>query len=411
MTEDIHLKWYHTFVFLFQTVLSISDITTDAWTCSTYLEDQKYARFAIGLTLIVVPMAVTCVWSIVASTSRTLSNDDQDQDGQGFGEVDFFFRTTLLNICLSCFCCGPTLHSFELFLFCARNFHVLWLTKDGIKVKKDEGRLYHLYMHNINMKLVEGLLESGPQLILQTYVMVKQIQDGEEPKPTQIVSASISFLCLTWTITSSDVLREYSACKTSVWQTIAIFISNVGLTAARAGAIIFFCVVLRWWLALVVFVHWLIFVLMGFVLWNSKRLQDIVYFVFAHSPSYIFVFRLSLLKNIRGSKPMSRATEYFATALWYFFFAAENVTMILVYLDLAKAKSAGIPRYCTITVVTTVVVGTCAGITIKCLLWFFCFKDCPTELETRERSRPVTILVRDGGVVIRSSLSSDSQLN
>ena len=36
MAERIHLKWYHTFLFLFQAILTVTDMVTDGLTCVQY---------------------------------------------------------------------------------------------------------------------------------------------------------------------------------------------------------------------------------------------------------------------------------------------------------------------------------------------------------------------------------------
>ena len=385
MTEVICLKWYHTFVFLFQTALSLADIVTDALTCRTYFRQKEFTRFGLGLALIVVPMIVTALWSIVASTTRILDNEDADEM-EDVGEADVFFRGTVLNVCLSCFCLGPTLHSLELFLYCARNFQALWKSKNGIKVSKDHGSVYYLYMHNMNMKLVEGLLESAPQLTLQIYAMVKQNQPIET---IQVVSASISFLSFTWMITTNEDLRERTGYNKKLLHTIAIFISNLGLVAGRTCALIFFAVAFGWWLSLIICAHWAIMVLIGFAFWTSKRRQDIVCFIFAYSFFYIFVFRLYMLKKIRGETPLGCPKEYLVTILWHFLFAAENVTMILTYFFYHNETGKWYDNY----VVILVVAGTFAGIVIKVLMWYFCFKDNLSS-EWSERARPMTILLR-----------------
>lgn len=263
------------------------------------------------------------------------------------------------------------------------------------------------------MKFVEGLLESGPQLLLQLYVMVEYKTLEEDmhiaERTLYLVSVSISFLSLTYTITSSEVLTEYSGRRDpTLWQSILIFIGNVALMAGRAGAFVFFTITKKWFLSLIVSIHWLIVVLMGFALWNSKRIQHIVKFIFCHSLSYIFVFRSSPLSNIRSSsKPMSKVTRFLTTTVWYILFAAENSAMILSFY-LIRLKERQKPLCFDIVVLVVVLGGTYGGMIIKSLVWLCCFKQHSPEDETADASRGPTMLVKCSGQGVRVRKCQDS---
>ena len=387
--DHIRLKWYHTFVFLFQTILSLADIVTDALAAREYYNQREYVRFGLGVAFIVVPMIVTCLWSIVASTTRILHDQDADGSGDGSSEA-VFSRGIVFNACLSCFCLGPSLHNLEMSIFCAKNFRHLWQSKSGIPISKERGSLYYLYFHTMNMKMVEGLLESAPQLILQVYAMLKQT---EPVKPIQIVSASISLFCLTWTVTRNEELREHSGFNYKFLHTLPLFVSNLALVSSRSAAIVFFAVACGWWLAGILCAHWFIIVLLGVSLWTSKRRQDIFLFCFAYSVFYIFVFRSYVLRKIRGSVPLGRCQHISATLLWHVLFATENALMITLYYT--KLNPNQPEKWYDMCAVVLVAAGTVFGLVIKSIMWCVCFRghsdDGPSET-----TRPVTILLRGG---------------
>lgn len=172
---EVKLKWHHTFLFLFQAILTIADTTTDILTCLSYKERGHQQWFAVSLSVTLITLTVLCVWSIIATTNRAWAQDTDDVERlEPTANPDVIFRSTGINVALSCLCMGPPLHSLQLFFFCACRFKELWKSKNGLLIEKD--RLYYLYVHTLNLKMIEGLLESAPQLIIQVYVMLHIIQ-------------------------------------------------------------------------------------------------------------------------------------------------------------------------------------------------------------------------------------------
>ena len=383
---EVHLKWHHTFLFLFQTVLTIADTTTDILTSLEYKERRHKQWFAVSLSITLITLTVLCVWSIIATTSRTWAQDTDDVERlEPTANPDVIFRSTGINVTLSCLCMGPPLHSLQLFFFCVYRFKELWKSKNGLLVEKD--RLYYLYVHTLNLKMMEGLLESAPQLIIQVYVMLHSIQNGDKIALIQWISAPISFLSLVWMFTSMEFLREFANYSMKFAHGVLIFLSNAGTIAARTLAIIFFIRLRPWWVLLVVFVHWLIVNLIGFWLWRSKRKQDMFTFIFAYSPFYLFVYNSYYLKKLRGSAPFTVAIQNISTISWHVLFTVENVAMISAYYFAARGDdSFGAPA------LVIVLVGNIGGIILKYMAWCCCFKEYSTENEIFRR--PVTIVLR-----------------
>ena len=383
---EVSLKWYHTFLFLFQAILTIADTTTDILTSLSYKERGHQKWFAVSLSVTLFTLTVLCVWSIVATTSRVWAQDTDDVERlEPTANPDVIFRSTGINVTLSCLCMGPPLHSLQLFFFCACRFKELWKSKNGLLVEKD--RLYYLYVHTLNLKMLEGLLESAPQLIIQVYVMLHSAQSGDNIAVIQFISASISFLSLVWMFTSMEFLREFANYSMKFVHGALILVSNAGTIAARTLAIIFFCMAFPWWVLLVFFVHWLTINLIGFWLWRSKRKQDMITFVFAYSPFYLFVYNAYYLKKLRGSAPFTVAVQNMSVISWHILFTVENIAMMSAYY-VTSHDGAWFGDVALIVVL----VGNIGGILLKYTSWCCCFNEYSTEKETFRR--PVTIVLR-----------------
>lgn len=379
---EVGLKWHHTFLFLFQAILTIADTTTDIMTCLTYREQGHIQWFAVSLGVTLLTLTVLCIWSIIASTSRTWTKDDADVE---ITNPDVIFRNTGINVALGCLCLGPPLHSLQLFILCACRFKELWNSSDGLRIEKD--RLYYLYVHTLNLKMVEGLLESAPQLMIQVYVMV--MQSGENKiELIQMISAPISFLALTWMSTSMEILREFEKYNLKFLHNVIIFLGNAGMIAARTLAIVFFTVIFPWWLPLVFGVHCLVINATGFMLWRSKRKQDMFVFILAYSPFYLFVYSSYYFKKLRGTAPFGPALQTLSTIFWHALFTAENIAMIGVYYFMKDEKA-----WFDTPALAVVLIGNTGGILFKWLAWCCCFSGQSQGNETVRR-RPVTIILR-----------------
>ena len=384
---EVYLKWHHTFLFLFQAILTIADTTTDILTSLKYKELDHQKWFAVSLSITLITLTVLCVWSIIATTSRAWAQDTDDVERiEPNANPDMIFRSTGINVTLSCLCMGPPLHSLQLFWFCACRFKELWKSKNGLLVEKD--RLYYLYVHTLNLKMMEGLLESAPQLIIQVYVMLDNIKSGGKIAVIQWISMPISFIALVWMFTSMEFLREFANYRMKFAHGVLIFLSNAGTIAARTLAIIFFTIMFPWWVLLVVFVHWVIINLIGFWLWRSKRKQDIFTFIFAYSPFYLFFYNSHYLKKLRGSVPFTVALQNISAIAWHILFTVENIAMISAYYVTSPEPDA---RF-RVPALAVVLIGNIGGILLKYMSWCCCFNEYSTENEIFRR--PVTIVLK-----------------
>lgn len=384
---EVYLKWHHTFLFLFQAILTIADTTTDILTSLKYKELDHDKWFAVSLAITLITLTVLCVWSIIATTSRAWAQDTDDVERlEPNANPDMIFRSTGINVTLSCLCMGPPLHSLQMFFFCACRFKKLWKSKNGLLVEKD--RLYYLYVHTLNLKMIEGLLESAPQLIIQVYAMLHNIKSGGEIAVIQWISMPISFISLVWMFTSMEFFREFANYRMKFVHGVLIFLSNAGTIAARTLAIIFFTIMFPWWVLLVFFVHWVVINLIGFWLWRSKRKQDIFTFIFAYSPFYVFFYNSYYLKKLRGSVPFTVALQNISAISWHILFTVENIAMITAYYITSHGLD---PRF-RFPALVVVLIGNIGGILLKYMSWCCCFNEYSTENEIFRR--PVTIVLR-----------------
>ena len=381
---EVYLKWHHTFLFLFQANLRIADTTTDILTSLEYRKRGHDKWFAVSLSVTLITLTVLCIWSIIATTSRAW---EEDTDDESIANPDVIFRSAGINVTLSCLCMGPPLHSLQLFFFCACHFRMLWKSKNGFRVEKE--RLYYLYVHTLNLKMVEGLLESAPQLIIQVYIMLHDYnseQSGDKISLIQWISAPISFLSLVWMFTAMEFLREFANYSMKFAHGVLIFLSNAGTIAARTLAISCFTFCFPWWVLLAFFVHWFIINLIGFWLWRSKRKQDMFMFIFAYSPFYLFAYNSYYLKRLRGSAPFTVAVQNISAISWNILFTVENIAMICAYyFTLHEDKWFAVPP------LVIVLIGNIGGILLKYMSWCCCFNEYSTENETFRR--PVTIVL------------------
>ena len=387
-TVAVHLKWHQTFLFLFQTVLFVANTITDVLTSLEYKKQGHKHWFAVSFGLTVISIVVLCIWSIMVSTSRLLS---KEEDSVEVDDPDVIFRNNRLNFLLSLLCLGPPFHSFHMFLVCASRFKELWKSNTGLLIEKE--RLYYLYVHTLNLKMAEGLLEAAPQLIVQVYVLLKE---WENVSLIQKISAPLSLLSLTW-ITSMEAFREFKHYNLKLVHNLIIFLSNLGIIVARALAIVCFTIAFRWWILLLVGVHCFIINFTGCVLWRSNRKQDMLVFIFAYSLLYLFVYSSYYLKKLREDAPFGLARLVVVTVSWHVLFTLENIGMILGYYFGPRDN----PEWFLIfkLAVAIIMAGNLGGILLKSLSWYCCFQKDEDEYLNVQRAN--TLLVTTGHTMNR----------
>lgn len=330
---DVRLKWPDTFIFLFSALLLLADMATDILTAVLYKTRDQNLWFIICVTLIAFPSFITCCWSCVASNFRQTYSENVSS------------ALVVLDGCFFSCCLGPVTSNLKLFAFCVGKFKELWKNVQGIIVPEDDEvtsflgvLLFSLYNDAMNLRVIQGFLETAPQLILQSYVIISSW--ASEIHIVQVVSIIISFINIVWLVTSYDISKEYRDLELKWQHKASMLLLNFGIQASRFLAITVFVVSFRWWLLAVIGFHWLTVIFMGCFVWSrserTSRSSHLDVFIVLHVPLFTFMRSLNKFHIIRASdSPMPLSMEIFISCVWNLVFACENLLMaFLVYLKL-----------------------------------------------------------------------------
>ena len=214
----------------------------------------------------------------------------------------------------------------EGFLFCLKK----WWRGDEIDSDSTD-KAEDVLSHTDVVVLLEAVLESAPQIILQLYAISVQ---AEPVTIIQIISLPVSFLSLAWafTIANEWALDRQgiisSSSDLSVKHKIAFYVTYLVLLSSRLFAICYFTVSYKWWVIGVLLFHSCVVIATaaiqyrGEVKWNVGTVffltlfigihclrDDIVDFVFKEEPE--LSLSIVLLSNV--------------------LFALENFIMILMF--------------------------------------------------------------------------------
>ena len=229
----VDLKWYRPFLLLVGAILSIADPITDILTLVEFYRTDHKTWFGVGLAFVILPCFVFAIvyWSF---------RDEEVSQYSGSRQ-----RTqTIL--------CG--FHPFSAafarlqgFVYCLMK----WWRGDEIDSANKEA--IELLGHIDYAVLLESVLESAPQFIIQLYAVSVQ----EEPvEIIQIISLPVSFLSLAWAFTTADeFLHGEVLDKLKIKHKIAIFVTHIFLLSSRLFAVCYFTVSYKWWVVGVLLFH------------------------------------------------------------------------------------------------------------------------------------------------------------
>ena len=108
--------------------------------------------------------------------------------------------------------------------------------------------------HGNAAQLLEAVLESTPQFIIQLYAMIVQ----EEPvKIIQMISVPVSFLSLAWAFTAcnSEEFGIYVGRRNVKPQKVVLFVNYLFVLSSRLFAVAFFTITYKWWIISVLMIH------------------------------------------------------------------------------------------------------------------------------------------------------------
>lgn len=226
--ENLKIKCYHTVLFILSVVLAVVDLGTDIAVCVTYKKQGQTSEFAASLTIIIFAILVT---SFVAIFWKRREKN----------------KTTRCDVC--CVAVGGALrYDMKMAAYCIKKYCCCNLFKKGKGSKHEE----KLQAESFYMKVLDGLLEKGPQLILQMFVITVQ---ATTISFAQAISPGFSFASFLWLLTTYQYFAELESPKQTWKMRFAMFIYNGCLVAARFGAIIFFMKRFRLWVIAVIAAH------------------------------------------------------------------------------------------------------------------------------------------------------------
>lgn len=380
---DVRLRWHDTFIFLFSAMLLLADMITDVLTAVVYKTRGEDLWFIVCITLVAFPSFITCCWSWVASNFRQTYAENVNS------------ALVYLDCCFYSCCLGPVTSNLKLFAFCARKFKELWSTAQGIIVPEDDEEtsflgvlLFSLYNDALNLRVIQGFLETVPQLILQTYVIVSQTT-AAEIHIIQVISITISFINIVSLVTSYEVSKEYRDLELKWRHKIAMFVFNFGIQASRFLALTVFVVAFHWWLLAILGVHWLTVITMGCLVWGrasrQTRSSHLDVFIVLYVPLFTFMRSLNKFNIIRCSdNPMPLSMEIFISATWHSVLALENLLMVLLVYLLGGGEAV----WYALPVLVVVILGTICGVLNLALdIYLYRWREKEHELPAVGRGR------------------------
>lgn len=221
--EDI--RWYSPIMFLVGAILSFADPITDILTLVEFYRADHKTWFYVGLFFVLFPCLM---FALLYSFTRN--------------QLEQYSNCRLVSQIVFC-----GLHPFSVaFARLEAFFYFLKKWCCGSEIGNELG---DDLLENIDWAvLIESVLESVPQFILQLYAMSAQ----EEPvKVIQIISLPVSLLSLSWAFTNIDQLlqKEDFNLNLSLKDKLALFVTHLFLLSSRLFAVFLFTVSYKAWIA------------------------------------------------------------------------------------------------------------------------------------------------------------------
>ena len=378
MISKLEVKWYDTIVLLVGSVLAAVDPVTDILTLREfYLKDHKI-WFGVGLAFVVIPSFILLV------TSCYLQRISQGESKRSMGLIPgVLFGWNPLSLAYM---------RFKAFILCSSNFKKLW-NNETLEDNRRE-QIQQLIHSQNSSGLVEAILESAPQFIIQLHATVVL---QEQVSTIQIISLCTSLLSITWTFTDDSVrklivlegVRETDSIISKIITRVVFYLSWLFHLSSRLLAITFFTVSFKWW-AIAVFVFHFIVLVAFYRVWGENIM--IILTGLNHwqeldnklSRAIGYLLRASIRNTLIGYSPepqiFAKKNDSFLliTALPLFFFnVIENVIMICVFYSKEEPHA-----WYSVPVTVSVCVFSLVGGLMKVTLLYYYF-----ILRERDRER------------------------
>lgn len=333
LRELYRIHWYDVFFFLLGALLSFADPVTDILTLVVFYREDHKTWFGVGLAFVVLP----CFVFPFVHYFSTLSASQRDKTDPL--TITFQPRHAWRAFVFGFNPFSAVLVRLRAFYLCMKHFRTLWSqSHDKTKavrrpsvasVESADGVLFY----NKLAPLVEALLESAPQAIIQLYAMNVQ----EEPvNIIQMISLPVSFLTLAWTFTTADgLLHDDEIGVLDVKNKLLLFVAQLFLLSSRLFAVAYFIVSYSWWIISVLMFHCTVMAVVDVILLLHQEKEVTAEVV-------IVIVFLSLLNWVRddmtiylyfdeGQDDKNRKQGKRMQVLSNVLFAAENLVMISLF--------------------------------------------------------------------------------
>ena len=332
LRELYRIHWYDVVFFLLGALLSFADPVTDILTLVVFYNEGHKTWFGVGLAFVILP----CFVFPFVHYFSTLSAARRDKNDPVI--LTFQPRDALRALVFGFNPFSAALVRLRAFYLCMKHFRTVWsqshvktkaVPRPSVATAESDGVL----LYNKLAPLVEALLESCPQAIIQLYAMNVQ----EEPvNIIQMISLPVSFLTLAWTFTTADgVLHDDEIGVLDVRNQVLLFVTNMFLLTSRLFAVAYFIVSYLWWIISILMFHCTVMAVIDVLLLSHQGRNVTVEIV------TVLVF-LSLLNWVRddmtiylyfdeGQDDKNRKQGKRMQVLSNVLFAAENLVMISLF--------------------------------------------------------------------------------
>ena len=332
LRELYRIHWYDVVFFLLGALLSFADPVTDILTLVVFYNEGHKTWFGVGLAFVILP----CFVFPFVHYFSTLSAARRDKNDPV--TLTFQPRDALRALVFGFNPFSAALVRLRAFYLCMKHFRTVWsqshvktkvVPRPSVATAESDGVL----LYNKLAPLVEALLESCPQAIIQLYAMNVQ----EEPvNIIQMISLPVSFLTPAWTFTTADgVLHDDEIGVLDVRNQVLLFVTNMFLLTSRLFAVAYFIVSYLWWIISILMFHCTVMAVIDVLLLSHQGRNVTAEIV------TVLVF-LSLLNWVRddmtiylyfdeGQDDKNRKQGKRMQVLSNVLFAAENLVMISLF--------------------------------------------------------------------------------
>ena len=302
-------KWYSPFLLLVGAILSFADPITDILTLEFYRTDHK-TWFGVGIAFVILPCFVFAIVYYIIREHEVTEYSGTRKCTQtilwGFHPFSAAFaRLKGLVYCL-----------------------MKW--RDGDEIDSADDEEAGLLAHIVYAVLLESILESAPQFIIQLYAESVQ----EEPVVNiQIISLLVSFFSLAWAFTTTDEFKHGEILDNlKKKHKLILFVTHIFLLSSRLFAICYFTVSYKWWVIVLLLCHSFLIVTpdtIGLCRMGSNHATALCYLLISFCAHWLRDDASLMIHDLDSENPkfVLKRMQLFSNVL----FVLENFVMILLF--------------------------------------------------------------------------------